>query len=118
MAAEIQDYEPEKLTAGVIWKWSQSLSDYPASDWNLSYYLRINGATQISLGLTADGDTFQVNIAAGVKALFSPDVSALSASSQRGVKSLWSTMGFSNFSLIRPKAELMIHAHTLAKFSI
>ena len=74
MAAEIQDYEPEKLTAGVIWKWSQSLSDYPASDWNLSYYLRINGATQTSLGLTADGDTFQVNVAAGVTALFSPDV--------------------------------------------
>ena len=74
MAAEIQDYESEKLTAGVIWKWSQSLSDYPASDWNLSYYLLINGATQTSLGLKADGDTFQVNVAAGVTALFSPDV--------------------------------------------
>ena len=74
MAVEIQDYEPEKLTAEVIWKWSQSLSDYPACDWKLSYYLLINGATQTSLGLTADGDTFQVNVAAGVTALFSPDV--------------------------------------------
>ena len=74
MAVEIQDYEPEKLTAEVIWKWSQSLSDYPASDWKLSYYLLINGATQTSLGLTADGDTFQVNVVAKQTAIFTPDV--------------------------------------------
>jgi hypothetical protein len=74
MAAEIQDYEPEKLTAGVTWKWSKSLSDYPASDWSLSYYLRRNGATETSFGSTADGDTFQVNVGATVTALFTPDV--------------------------------------------
>ena len=32
MAAEIQDYEPEKLTAGVTWKWEKTLSDYPPSN--------------------------------------------------------------------------------------
>ena len=74
MAAEPQDYEPEKLTAGVTWKWSKSLSDYPASDWSLNYYLRRNGAPETSFGSAADGDTFQVNIAAGVTALFTPDV--------------------------------------------
>ena len=58
MAAEIQDYEPEKLTAGVTWKWSKSLSDYPASDWGLNYYIRRNGAAETSFCSTADGGNF------------------------------------------------------------
>ena len=73
MAAEPQDYEPEKLTAGVTWKWNKTLSDYPASEWRLNYYLRRNGATQTSFTTTADGDTFQVNVLAGFTALFTPD---------------------------------------------
>ena len=74
MAAEPQDYEPEKLTAGVTWKWNKTLSDYPASEWSLNYYLRRNGAAQTSFGSTADGDTFQVNVGAVVTAIFTPDV--------------------------------------------
>ena len=62
MAAEPQDYEPEKLTAGVTWKWNKTLSDYPASEWSLIYYLRRDGATQTAINTTADGDTFQVNL--------------------------------------------------------
>ena len=30
MAAEPQDFEPEKLTAGVTWKWKKTHSDYVA----------------------------------------------------------------------------------------
>ena len=74
MAAETPTHESEKLIAGTTWKWEKTLSDYPASDWSLNYYLRRNGATETSFGSTADGDTFQVNIAAGVTALFTPDV--------------------------------------------
>ncbi|HJN90715.1 MAG TPA: hypothetical protein QGG93_10315 [Verrucomicrobiota bacterium] len=55
--AEPQAYEPEKLTAGVTWKWKKTLSDYPASEWTLTYYLRKDGAT-------ADGDTHLVTVAA------------------------------------------------------
>ena len=45
MAAESQSYEPEKLTAGMTWKWNKTISDYPATEWTLTYYLRINGPT-------------------------------------------------------------------------
>ena len=38
--AEPKAYEPEKLTSGVTWKWKKTISDYPASEWTLTYYLR------------------------------------------------------------------------------
>jgi len=43
--AEPKAYEPEKLTSGVTWKWKKTISDYPASEWTLTYYLRKDGAT-------------------------------------------------------------------------
>ena len=55
--AEPKAYEPEKLTSGVTWKWKKTLSDYPASEWTLTYYLRKDGAT-------ADGNTHLVTVAA------------------------------------------------------
>ena len=62
--AEPQAYEPEKLTSGVTWKWKKTLSDYPASEWTLTYYLRKDGATATSFSATADGDTHLVTVAA------------------------------------------------------
>ena len=44
MAAEPQSCEPEKLTAGMTWTWSKTISDHPVSEWTLTYYLRINGS--------------------------------------------------------------------------
>ncbi|MDC0065256.1 hypothetical protein OAK15_02230 [Verrucomicrobia bacterium] len=41
--SEPKAYEPEKLTAGVTWKWKKTISDYPASEWTLTYYLRKDG---------------------------------------------------------------------------
>ena len=61
--AEPQAYEPEKLTSGVTWKWKKTLSDYPASEWTLTYYLRKDGATATSFSATADSDTL-VTVAA------------------------------------------------------
>ena len=49
MTAEPQDFEPEKLTAGVTWNWKKTHSDYPASEWTLNYYLRKDGATATKL---------------------------------------------------------------------
>ena len=62
--AEPQAYEPEKLTSGVTWKWKKILSDYPASEWTLTYYLRKDGGTATSFSATADGDTHLATVAA------------------------------------------------------
>ena len=61
--AEPQAYEPEKLTSGVTWKWKKTLSDYPASERTLTYYLRKDGATATSFSATANGDTYLVEVA-------------------------------------------------------
>ena len=62
--AEPQAYEPEKLTSEVTWKWKKTLSDYPASEWTLTYYLRKDGGTATSFSAAADGDTHLVTVAA------------------------------------------------------
>ena len=66
--AEPQAYEPEKLTSGVTWKWKKTISDYPASEWTLTYYLRKDGATATSFSATADGDTHLVTVTAATTA--------------------------------------------------
>ena len=72
--AEPKAYEPEKLTAGVTWKWKKTLSDYPASEWALTYYLRKDGATATSFSATADGDTHLVTIAAATTAAYASGI--------------------------------------------
>ena len=67
--AEPQAYEPEKLTAGVTWKWKKTLSDYPASEWSLCYYLRKDGAGISTFNASADGDTFETTVTAVHSAL-------------------------------------------------
>ena len=72
--AEPQAYEPEKLTSGVTWKWKKTLSDYPASEWTLTYYLRKDGATATSFSATADSDTHLVTVAASTTNGYATDV--------------------------------------------
>ena len=74
MAAEPQDFEPEKLTAGVTWKWKKTHSDYPASEWTLTYYLRKDGATATSSTGTADEDSFLVTVAASTTSSYAAGV--------------------------------------------
>jgi len=74
MAAEPQDFEPEKLTAGVTWKWKKTHSDYPASEWTLTYYLRKDGATATSFTGTADEDSFLVTVAASTTSSYAAGV--------------------------------------------
>ena len=66
--AEPKAYEPEKLTSGVTWKWKKTISDYPASEWSLIYYLRKDGVAISSFSATADGDTHLVTVAAATTA--------------------------------------------------
>ena len=72
--AEPQSYEPEKLTAGVTWKWKKTISDYPASEWTLTYYLRKNGATATSFSASADGDTHLVTVTSATTAGYAAGV--------------------------------------------
>ena len=72
--AEPKAYEPEKLTSGVTWKWKKTISDYPASEWTLSYYLRKDGIAISTFNATADGDTFEATVTAGFSALFAAGV--------------------------------------------
>ena len=72
--AEPKAYEPEKLTAGVTWKWKKTISDYPASEWALTYYLRKDGASATSFSAAADGDSYLVTVAAATTAAFASGV--------------------------------------------
>ena len=72
--AEPKAYEPEKLTAGVTWKWKKTLSDYPASEWTLTYYLRKDGATATSFSAAADGDSYLVTVAAATTAAYASGI--------------------------------------------
>ena len=72
--AEPQAYEPEKLTAGVTWKWKKTLSDYPASEWSLCYYLRKDGAGISTFNASADGDTFETTVTAAISAVYAAGV--------------------------------------------
>jgi len=63
--AEIPTVEPTCLTAGDTWAWTRSLSDYPATDWQLNYTVR--GPTDIDIDwgveVSADGADFAVEVA-------------------------------------------------------
>ena len=72
--AEPKAYEPEKLTAGVTWKWKKTISDYPASEWVLTYYLRKSGVTATSFSAAADGDSYLVTVAAATTAAYASGV--------------------------------------------
>ena len=72
--AEPKAYEPEKLTAGVTWKWKKTISDYPASEWALTYYLRKDGASATSFSAAADGDSYLVTVAAATTAAYASGI--------------------------------------------
>lgn len=54
--------EPTKITAGLSYSWTKSLSSYLASaGWSLAYSI-VNGSSQYTVEATADGDDFAVEI--------------------------------------------------------
>ncbi|MDP7052409.1 MAG: hypothetical protein QF600_10820 [Verrucomicrobiota bacterium] len=72
--ADPKAYESEKLTSGVTWKWKKTISDYPASEWTLTYYLRKDGAAATSFSASADGDTHLVTVTAATTAGYAAGV--------------------------------------------
>lgn len=65
--------EPDPLVAGATWTWKRTFSDYPASDWTLTYYFLLEtGSTAFNFAATADGDDFLVEEAMATTATRDP----------------------------------------------
>ena len=71
MTAEIATQVPATLIAGDTWKWTRSLTDYPAGTWTLNYYFENSGAT-FSVTATASGTTHSVTITSATTATYRP----------------------------------------------
>lgn len=58
----LPDTEPDSLVAGESWKWTKSLSDYPADTWTLTYYFLFSTGTEnFSIVATADGTDYLIS---------------------------------------------------------
>ena len=61
--------EPAELRVGDTWQWRrEDLSDYPASLWTLTYYVR-NASAYFDIVATADGVNFAISVAKATTAL-------------------------------------------------
>lgn len=67
MAADIPTTEPTTLRAGDTWKWTQSLSDYPASAWTLKYRFK-SPVGGFEITASASGDDYSITVAAATSA--------------------------------------------------
>lgn len=63
---------PQTLTAGDLWTWDESLSDYPATLWTLTFYFR--GPAPFESVAVADGSDHVVTIDAEDTAELKPGV--------------------------------------------
>lgn len=61
---------PASLTAGDSWSWTDSLADYPAGTWTLTYYFR--GPQSFSIVATASGTDHASAVAAATTAGYKP----------------------------------------------
>ena len=52
----------------------KTISDYPASEWALTYYLRKDGATATRFSAAADGDSYLVTVAAATTAAYASGI--------------------------------------------
>lgn len=70
MAAEIPNYEPQRLRAGDTWRWTKTLSDYPADTWTLTYVLldETGGSNKITINTAANASAHEVNVSAATTA--------------------------------------------------
>jgi hypothetical protein len=64
MAFTVPEIEPERVAAGDRLQWTRKdLSDFPATSWTLTYYLRSDQPLgQIDIVATADGTNFSVDV--------------------------------------------------------
>lgn len=70
MAHQVPNTEPDSLRVGDSWAWRrEDLSDYPASTWTLTYYLR-NATGFIDIVAAADGEVFEIAVPAATTASY------------------------------------------------
>lgn len=68
MSATIPTTEPTSLMIGDTWEWRrENLSDYPASEWTLTYYFR-NTTEHFDVVADADGDVYSITVASATSA--------------------------------------------------
>ena len=67
--AVIPDNEPESARAGDTWKWTRSLSDYPAPAWTLKYRFK-NAAGGFEVVGSASGSDYAITVAAATTAVY------------------------------------------------
>jgi hypothetical protein len=62
---------PTELIAGDTWEWTETLADYPASEWTATWYFQNAGGAFSVVGV-ADGDAYTASAAASVTASRKP----------------------------------------------
>lgn len=83
MSIPVLTSEPISFIAGNTVKWTKSFSDFPASEWTLSYAL-VKDGKQITFNAVADGDDFSITITAIDSAGYDPGVYAYQATVAKG----------------------------------
>jgi hypothetical protein len=71
MSIAISTFEPDTIIAGDTVEWTQSISDYPATDgWTLKYSFQLIGSTEdpITFEASASGRDYSVSITPAVSA--------------------------------------------------
>ncbi len=69
----IPEVEPTKEIAGTTWLWKKILSDYPASEWTLTYnFLLETGTTNFEIEASADGDDHLVDVDEATTSAYTP----------------------------------------------
>jgi hypothetical protein len=69
VAVDIPTNEPAELRAGDTWKWTRSISDYPASAWTLKYRFK-SPTAGFEITATAAGDDFSITVTAATTAAY------------------------------------------------
>jgi len=71
----IPETEPTELVAGASWEWKRTdlTTDFPASEWTLTYYYLLEtGTTNFSIEADADGEYFSVDVLPATTANYTP----------------------------------------------
>jgi hypothetical protein len=69
MTTDVATVEPREVVAGDTWEWEKSFSDYPATTWTLTYYLR-SRESEASITAAADGTDHLVTVAKATTAAY------------------------------------------------
>jgi hypothetical protein len=69
---DIPTTEPISLRAGDTWKWTKTLSDYPATAWTLKYRFKHKTAAGFEIVASASGNDHSVSVAAATSTGYAP----------------------------------------------